>query len=607
MAVYLLPICSVFFSSLLLIIYFLKKRVDLLENKIFSYMLIISFVDSILVSMLQTIGIRFFTAEMVEIVNKIDFSLIIIYPALMFMYIYLITADNLNKNKIKKVFVIVSIVTGIMILLCNLNNIEVLTSESGNLSISGFSAYFVYISAALYLLASFILVLINYKKINKRHFPLFSYIVLAVGILVLYAVNPYIIVISIVLTFINYIMFFTIENPDLKLISQLNLAVSAANKANEAKSDFLSSMSHEIRTPLNAIVGLTQDMMRNDKLHPELAEDANDIVNASKMLVEIVGNIMDISKIESKKIEINNTKYNIRDIFNDIVNMNEYRLYQKDINVKIDIASDIPYELFGDKQHMKQIMSNLISNAYKYTTKGYVKINLKCINKNNNSLIIFSVEDSGKGIKKEHVDKLFTKFERLGAEKNTTIEGTGLGLAITKELVALLDGKINVQSNFGYGSLFVIQIPQKISKLVKPINEKIKKETKVIDISGSSVLVVDDNELNIKVALRALNDSKLKIDTASSGEECINKVKKNKYDLILLDIMMPDMDGVETLNKLKKINKFNTSVVALTADALADSKKKYLSKGFNGYLPKPFTREQIQEVMQKLLGDKNNS
>lgn len=604
MAGILLPICATFFSLLLTIIYFSKKRIDLVENKIYSLMILVVLIDSALVSLVQGIGLNGINSVsniFISLINKIDFMLLVVYSNCLLFYIILITYPKM-KSKFKFLLTTFSVIDIIIFIVIALGQVIVI-SKGHNNSVEGSSLMTTLIVCGIYIFSSIVISIINIKKIDKRHIPVFASIGIALFLIPMFRINPYLIVVSITLTFINYIMFFTIENPDVKMVKELEIAKDAAVKANKAKSEFLSSMSHELRTPFNAIVCFSELLETKEGLDKESKDFAKDIVNASHNLLELVNGVLDISKIEAGKMEVINKEYNAKELFNSLSTMVIPRIGDKKIEFKTRLAEDLPCVLNGDTGKIKQIILNLLTNAVKYTDSGCIDYDIDCLNdfKNNRTKLIVSVRDTGRGIKEEDINRLFEKFERIDEDRNTTIEGTGLGLAITQSLADLMGGKIKVTSRYGYGSTFTFVFEQDVVSF-NEVEEKKEEEIidEKVDFSNKSILVVDDSKLNLKVAENVLKEYNVNIFTCISAKECLDYLSIGKYDIILMDIMMPVMNGVEALKEIKKLG-VETPVIALTADAIDGQEDKYLKEGFDGYLSKPIDKNELKKILNKYL------
>ncbi|MDD6812744.1 MAG: ATP-binding protein [Lachnospiraceae bacterium] len=387
-----------------------------------------------------------------------------------------------------------------------------------------------------------------------------------------------------------------------------------ARMATKSKSDFLSNMSHEIRTPINAVLGLNEIILRESR-EENIKEYAVNIESSGKMLLSLINDILDFSKIESGKMEIVPVEYQVSSILNDLINMIQPKVNEKGLKLQVEVNEKIPNGLLGDEVRIRQIVINLLSNAVKYTDVGTITLQVDFRPKTEKEIqLCFTVRDTGRGIKREDQKKLFQSFQRVDQKNNRNIEGTGLGLAITKSFVNMMNGKLSLESEYGKGSVFCAELPQKIVR-----NEEIGDFKKQIEKSirarenykesfhapNAKILVVDDNDMNLKVVKGLLKQTKVQIDTAKSGMEGIQKLRENQYHVVMLDHMMPKMDGVETLQQIKKEGLAkDIPIIALTANAVSGAREMYLDYGFQDYLVKPIAGKNLEKMLRHWLPER---
>ena len=409
---------------------------------------------------------------------------------------------------------------------------------------------------------------------------------------------------------------------EIKVIEQQNIQLAIAKQdadmaryealsANESKGKFLAHMSHEIRTPINAILGMDEMILRESKEN-NIKEYAMDIYTAGQTLLSLINDILDFSKIESGKMEIVPVTYDISSLIHDLVNMSTQRAKNKNINFEVNVDSNIPCKLYGDDVRIRQILTNILTNAVKYTHEGTVWLRVKGSQINDEEVLLFEVEDTGIGIKEEDLPKLFVEFERIEENRNRNIEGTGLGMSITIHLLELLGSRLQVESVYGKGSKFFFELKQNIvdSTPIGDFNSRVYQiaqdyhyHTKLF-APDANILVVDDNAVNRRVFRNLLKKTDIQVTEAESGTQCLELVQKNHYDLIFLDHMMPEMDGVETLHHIKTFVNFpcqHTPIIVLTANAVVGAREQYLSEGFDDFLSKPIVPEKLENLVKKML------
>lgn len=588
----LILIANILLSGLLIEVFFNHNNAKNQETKLYSKMLIINFISSVIaiftIIIFKSLNLNFLTI----ILKKLELVLNLLILSLFLQYNLVLINKKVKTTKILKTIYLINIIL-VIILPIDVNIIN----NTIKVSQVGYTTYHIISTILISIISLLTIKLIKINKKNlKKSLPFLGLTILSLFSILLQIKFPESNIYNYFMSYILLIMYFTIENPDTKVIEQLNIEAKKASEVRKAQENFLASMSHEVRTPLNTIVGLSTSLEENPKCPVEMKQDLQDIVTSSYNLLEMFNNVIDINEIENGTLKLQNEKYNIKESINEIINIHKIKLNKKKLTLNIEYQDNIPKYLYGDIKHLKVIITNILSNAIKYTKDGKIDILVRSINEPDKCNLIIIIKDTGIGMKEETLSKMYHKFERLDTIKNSNIEGMGLGLALTKRLVELMHGTINFTTTYQVGTTFTIMLPQEFYYQDMITLPKLKDLTK-----SKRVLIVDDNPLNIKVAKRALEAlNYTNLDTCDSGFKCLEKIKNgSSYDIILMDIMMPGMSGTQTLENLKNISSFKTPVVALTADALIGANQKYLNQGFSAYLAKPYTKEQLKNILNK--------
>lgn len=586
-------ITGIMFTLLLILVFKIKKKNNLLSNNTFfilSLSLLIGFILELIINFLSTLTLK---PVMLEVYTKLYLIFIVCWFSIFSVYTFLISKkdDTLNKT-IMILYALLTLVSSLSIILLPLN---IDTTNFIYISGNSINIFKVLLPSMLCILFLRTILNRNVISITKCNYIYVALILLSICTFLelKYELN----IITTILLFITYLVFLTIENPALKEYEIINNLRLRALKANMNKTDFLSNISHELRTPLASIIS-SIDEIKNYNLPPEFKDTINDIVDSSSSLLDIVGNVIDINKIENKVYDIKEKNYSIKETVEKLIKMNTKKYNKENVIFKYFISESTPQNLFGDKTKIKEIINNVLDNSFKYTDKGSISLTINSEIVSDICNLIIEIKDTGIGIKSEDLNKIFNGSD-VDNEINSDVDRDGLGLLVTKNLVSLLGGTITVSSYYGSGSIFTIKIPQRLRNELETIEQ-----TNTTKFINKRILLVDDDKLNNRILKRLLNIYDIELDTCERGIECIDKINNGEhYDLILMDIMMPDMNGIDTLKKLKSNKNFNTKVVALTADALSTSKNKYIKTGFTDYIPKPFKKEELEQKLKELLGD----
>lgn len=602
-------IMGLIYVLILSFVYFLKRKYNFLESRVYKSLLICTIVTLILdiFSMFATEKLTDLTFIKMLLIKSYFVSLII-WLIIFIGYVFL-NKSNVKYNGFSELIRNSTFVKSyyfIAVILLFMEIVLPVNYKEAPVMYYGQGVTLIYAIAILGAISLLITLLFNSRKLSKN--KNWSMLVSTIMLWLTFFIQMYckdIFIIGSGISLITLFLYFTLENPDIKYIDELNALKVKAEEANKAKTYFLASMSHEIRTPMNVIIGLSESMLSGD-MPRQVYDDIKSINRAGETLLEIVNNILDITKIEEGKTTVSNKPYNIADMVAEINSIISVSLSEKPIKFTVDIIGNVPSVINGDYVKIYQILMNLLSNAVKYTKKGSIKLQIEAVTFGNKVTFTFKVIDTGIGIKKADYERLFKKFERLEQEQSN-IQGTGLGLTITKKLVDMLGGKISFESVYQQGTTFTVVLEQEIvnKEKIKDFSAyKAKKKVvdKYFDGSKYEILLVDDNALNLKVAEKLLKKYNLGVTSVSSGLECLNYTKNKKYDLIFLDHMMPEMDGIHTLYNLKKrAMGFDTPVVVLTANAIDGSKKMYLAEGFCDYLSKPINQVELDRILREQL------
>ena len=595
-----IPLVSLIFILILNIVYFSKKRADLEENKPYKVILISSLIvatiDTVIhiicsANTFESIVNNYYT--LLNYLNKILSALFSVIFSSLFFYTLLITYDKVRKNpkKISTILIIANIVFSVIMLFTNIELVDakVATNVTGATTMLG------YAMVAIMLTCSLLVALTNIKKLDKRYLPIFIVFLLLVILYFFSLLIPGMIIYDLILALMCYIMYFTIENPDMKMLDEVHKAKVISDNANEEKTLFLYNMTNEIRAITKDIDKETDNILDetdNKKIDvEEINNSARNIKGSTAKFTTMTNEILDISSIDSASVRIYNEKYNIKRLLKELVGIYKPKAQNKNLDFRVSIASDIPEYLYGDGINLKKVLTIILDNSIKYTNNGYIEFNINTIIKGDIARLIISVEDSGIGMKAEDINKIFTKKQER--EDNHNLNNN---LYNAKRLITLMNGTIVPSSSYGSGTTMKIILDQKYDTIDTDIN----KYDNIYD--KKKILLIDDSPSSEKLFNKILSGTNIELTSVKLGKEGLEKIRnKEKYDLILLDEELEPQNGHIIMRKLLEIRNFNIKVILLTKDNKYDYDDSYLQEGFTDYIIKSSDKEEILNKMNKYL------
>ena len=595
-----IPLVSLIFILILNIVYFSKKRADLEENKPYKVILISSLIvaaiDTVIhiicsANTFESIVNNYYT--LLNYLNKILSSLFSVIFSNLFFYTLLITYDKVRKNpkKISTILIIANIVFSVIMLFTNIKLVDakVATNVTGATTMLG------YAMVAIMLTGSLLVALTNIKKLDKRYLSIFIVFLLLVILYFFSLLIPGMIIYDLILALMCYIMYFTIENPDMKMLDEVHKAKVISDNANEEKTLFLYNMTNEIRGITKDIDKETDNILDetdNKKIDvEEINNSARNIKESTAKFTTMTNEILDISSIDSASVRIYNEKYNIKILLKELVGIYKPKAQNKNLDFRVSIASDIPEYLYGDGINLKKVLTIILDNSIKHTNNGYIEFNINTIIKGDIARLIISIEDSGTGMKAEDINRIFTKKQEK--EDNHNLNNN---LYNAKRLITLMNGTIVPSSNYGSGTTIKIILDQKYDLA----NTNLDKYDNIYD--KKKILLIDDSPSSEKLFNKILNETNIELTSVKLGKEGLDKIRnKEKYDLILLDEDLEPQNGHIIMQKLLEIRNFNTKVILLTKDNKYDYDEEYLQEGFVDYIIKSSDKEEILNKINKYL------
>lgn len=613
-------ICAILFLIIIIYMYFSKRKWSGIQNTIYCFMLVLTMLMLILELLcVYTISVRYKFPALNEVLCRLYILGVIIWTSCMIAYIYAITNRDKLKDSFKrqkeKFAILLSLIVSIFF---SISCILPINYEKGlNNYIFGKDIYAIGGDVTLILyVTSFVLIVFllislirNRKKLTLKqalpfYFTFFLFIVVTIPQLVTgqeFNDLTFIFSVSVVA------LYFTTESQDSKLLNDLIKSKEKVEETNKAKTEFLTNMSHKIRTPMNTILGFSESLLRENNLTKEsIKDDVTNIHSASIELLDLINNILDISRIESFKEEKDEKEYNLKNLIFEVNSVVYSKLDKESVKFNINVDNNMPSVFYGDNVKISKIISNTIINAMKYTSMGSIDLNVSGLNDKDSYILKFEIVNTGHLMREEDFLTDFNDFVKLGNSAQNNIDGVTLGFIVAKRLLSIIDGKMEFKNEVGHGTRYFISIPQKVinENKIGNIFESISEENNNFlnrDYRGKKVLVVDDNMVNVKLAKRLLENYNIIVDMTTSGRDAIEKVKENKYDIIFLDHMMPELDGIATLKLLKEKYNDLPPIIALTANSYGGLREKYISYGFNDYISKPINVKELSKMLDTYL------